>query len=81
MERLCSTPNCPSTEVETVTVSRVDLPDSELREYSYSGFCPSCRGQRAGAFFVRGDDMTVESALNAAELAFRNGSFSGRQSQ
>jgi hypothetical protein len=69
----CSTLNCPSAEVETVTIGRIDLPDSELREYSYSGFCPGCRGQRAGVFFVRGDDMTVEIALDAAWLASRTG--------
>ena len=50
-------------------MGRVDLPDSELREYSYDGFCPASRGQRAGVFFVRRNDMTVEVALNASEIA------------
>jgi len=73
MERACSTPSCPSTEVETLTVGRVELPDSEPREYSYSGFCSGCHRQCAGVFFVRRDDMTIEIALNAAELASRKG--------
>jgi hypothetical protein len=67
MEQKCSTPACPSTEVETVTVERVDQPDPQLRQYSYGGFCPNCRGERAGSFFLRGDDMTVENMLNAAQ--------------
>jgi hypothetical protein len=67
MEQGCSTPNCSGKDVETISVGRVDQPDPQLRQYTYGGFCPVCRGQRSGSFFLRGDDMSVENALKAAE--------------
>ena len=68
-EQTCSTPNCAGKGVQTTSVGRIDQPDPNMRQYSYSGFCPVCHGTRAGSFFLRGDDMTVETALIAAESA------------
>ena len=73
MEQECSTPNCAGMGVQTASVGRLDQPDANMRHYSFSGFCPVCHGPRAGSFFVRSDDMTVETALIAAEAASPKG--------
>jgi hypothetical protein len=74
MEQPCSTPGCASKEVQTVTIGRVELPpEVEQREYFYTGFCCGCRQPRFGAFFVRGEDLTVEVALDAIEREFHKG--------
>jgi hypothetical protein len=64
----CS-PTCSSVEIQTVTVGRIQQPDPKIRQYSYSGNCAGCRGERVGFFFVLGDDLSVEIALNAAEAS------------
>lgn len=67
----CSTPNC-SGNLQTLSVGRIDQPDPDIRQYSYSGFCRVCRGTRAGTFFLRGDDLSVETALMALEKFIAN---------
>jgi len=67
MSQTCSRINCGGKGVQTNTVGRVEQPDGDIRQYVYSGFCPVCHEVRAGSFFVKGDDMTVENALSLAE--------------
>jgi hypothetical protein len=69
IEQPCSTGGCSSTKIETISVGRIQQPDPRIFQYSYSGFCPQCRAQRAGFFFLKGDDLTVELALNSANAS------------